>query len=132
MKQRLTDSITTHSVWTPTTNIIGGSCHEYRFCRDKSFVARNMCFVATKVRLPLQNVCRAKHNFVATKYLCCDKHVFVATSILWLRRNTCFVATKIYLWHMFGDKGFVATSILLSRQTRVCRDKNYTCGSPRQ
>ena len=122
LKRRLPDFITTHSFWTFTTNI-GGSCHKYHFCRDKSFAATNTCFVATKVWLPLQNVCRAKHNFVATKYLCCDKHVFVATSILLLRQNTCFVATKIilvaYVWRQkfCRDKHtFVATNTCLSRQ----------------
>ena len=36
--------------------IIGGSCHKYNFCRDKSFV-------------PTKIFCRDKHNFVATKLL---------------------------------------------------------------
>ena len=35
--------------------IIGGSCHKYYFCRDKVFVATN--------------ICRDKHNFVATKMI---------------------------------------------------------------
>ena len=47
------------------------------FCRDKYFCSEKM-FVTT-------NICRDKHNFVATKvlsrhaYFCRDQHVFVAT-----------------------------------------------------
>ena len=33
---------------------IGGSCHRYHFCRDKSFVATNTSFVVTKVCLSPQ------------------------------------------------------------------------------
>ena len=52
--------------------LIGGSCHKYRFCRDKSFIATN----TTK-----HVFCRDK-TFVVTKDLFCrDKHVFVTTKI---------------------------------------------------
>ena len=43
-------------------SIIGGSCHEYHFCRDKTLVATNKC-------------CSEKHTFVETKDVFCrDKH----------------------------------------------------------
>ena len=57
--------------------IVGGSCHKYNFCRDKSVVATNMClsrqnpsFVATNIILSRQAYfCRDKHMFVATKMI---------------------------------------------------------------
>ena len=80
-------SLTMHS-------IIGGSCYQYHFCRDKSM------FVARKKKKAWTYFCRDKHNFVATKDVFCrNKHVFVAT-------NTCFIATKLlsrqklYLWQL--------------------------------
>ena len=33
--------------------------------------------------------------------------------------------------YAYRDKGFVATSILLSRQARVCRDKTHVCRDKR-
>ena len=46
----------------------GGSCHRYHFCRDKSFVATNTSFVATKVCLSRQKyACRDKR--FATKMI---------------------------------------------------------------
>ena len=72
--------------------------------------------------------CRDKIMFVATKEMFChDKHVFV---------KHVFVATKLVTTNICREKhNFVATSILLSQQTRVCRDKTillfsrqkYTC-----
>ena len=74
------------------------------FCRDKHV------FVATKVYLSRQNVCRDKQNCVATN-ICRDKR-FVATKI--------FCCDKQY----FRDKTFVTTSILLLRQkTCLSREK---------
>ena len=58
--------------------IIGGSCHKYHFCRDKSVF------------------------FARSTYLCLSRQNY---------RKIMFVATNIR-----RDKGFVATSILLSRQ----------------
>ena len=83
--------------------------------RDKHvFVARKVLSRQTRVRgdktrlLSWQNY--ASIIFVATK------RNFVATNVLLSRQNTCFVVTNT----------------CLSRQTRVCRDKNYTCSSSRQ
>ena len=56
--------------------IIGGNCHKYYFCRDKSSVA--------------SNICCDKHNFVATKvlsgqaYFCRDK-----TRLLPQQKHAC-------------------------------------------
>ena len=90
-------------------SIVGWSCHKYRFCRDKSFVATNTClsrqntsFVGTKVCMSRQNFRPDKHVFVATNiilsrqaYFCRDKHVFVATKVcLGLSRQ------KLYLWQL--------------------------------
>ena len=74
--------------------IIGGTCRKYHFCRDKSFVATNTCFVADKSMLA------DKHVFVATKVslsqqtFCRDKIMFVATNIC---RDKTFVTIKIIL-----------------------------------
>ena len=102
---------------TRPSSIIGGSCHKYEFCRDKSFdvfccdksmlVATKLClsqqayfchdkkktcFVATKVLFRQKYVCRNK-SFVATKDVFCrDKHVFKATQLL-LRQIS-------YLWQL--------------------------------
>ena len=56
------------------------------FCGDKTFVAK--CFVATKVCLSLESICRYKtfHR---------DKIMFVATNVL--SRRNIFVATKMVL-----------------------------------
>ena len=94
--------------------IIGGSCYKYHFCRYKHvFDATNTSFVATKVCLPPQNI------FVETN-ICGDKHVFVATSILLSRQETCFVAEKKCLLRQkfcfVAAEVFVAKSIPLSRQ----------------
>ena len=78
-------------------NIIGGSCHKYYFCCDKSFVmlVTNACLLWQNMSLLRQkyaglvvtNICYNKHNFVATKvwswqaYFCCDK-TFVATKMI--------------------------------------------------
>ena len=49
------------------------------------------------------------------------------------RQNPSFVATKVCLsrqkWYLSQQNIFVNKSLLLSRQTRVCRDNNDTCGS---
>ena len=65
---------------------IGGNCHKYHFCRDKSMLAATkLClsrqkykpFAATEICLSRQaHVCREKDVF------CRDKHVFVATKMI--------------------------------------------------
>ena len=109
-----------------STIIIGGSCHKYNFCRDKTFVATNTCikhvFVATKhvcyhdkrVRLSRHNnFCCDKIIFVATKYFCRDKYVFVATKVLLRQEYFCRHKSKLVT-------------------TKLLSDKNDTCGSCRQ
>ena len=103
--------------WTQQSNlftrhsIIGGSCHKYLFCRNKSFVMTS--FVATKVCLLWQNVCHDKIRFVATKYFFATK-VFVTT-------NICHEQTKVLLRQTYfcRDKRYV-----LSWQTHICHDKS--------
>ena len=90
-------------------------------CRDKTFVAANICFnkhnfVPTSILLSwLTQVCLLHQN-----YVCHDKY---------LSQQNIFVMTKLLLWQTYfcSDKRHV-----LSKQTRVCRNKNDTCGSSRQ
>ena len=51
--------------WVGGGGIIGGSCHKYHFCRDKTclLLQRKYAFVTTKI------FCHNKHNLVATKVL---------------------------------------------------------------
>ena len=82
--------------------------------------------------------CHDKSMLVVTKYFCRDKRVFVSTSILLSRQQTCYVCR---------DKNMFGLTNFLSRQAYFCRDKrsvfsclllqrftfvatkNYTCGS---
>ena len=122
--------------------IIGRSCHKYHFCRDIFVVT----FLSHHKVLSRQTpVCRNKTGLLSRqKYGCCDK-TFVETKYFYLsRQNMSFVAIKLWKYNFCRDKGFVAinmclsrqmfvgTNVILSRHTRVCRDKNYTCGSSRQ
>ena len=88
--------------------IIGGS-HKYHFVAAKvqirvlsgtkvcfspqDYVCLDKSFVAT-------NICRDKHNFIATKllsqqaYFCRDKHVFVATKLVFCRDKTFVSLSK--------------------------------------
>ena len=54
--------------------IIGGSCHKYYFCRDKSILV-------VTILLAQQNYFGANKTFVTT-IICCDKHNFVMTGLL--------------------------------------------------
>ena len=86
-----------------STPIIGESCHKYHFCREKVCLSR-------------QNLCRDKHvcvsreKYSAAANILLSRQKIVAASILLSRQNTT----------------------CLSRQTRVCCDKDGTCGSSRQ
>ena len=89
--------------------VIGGSCHKYRFCRDKSMLVlsrqKYACFVATKVCL-----------------FCRDKSMLVLSR----QKYACFVATKVCLF--CRDKSlssyFCCDKIrVLSLQTRICGEK---------
>ena len=94
--------------------------YHWRQLPQVSFSSRqNTSFVATKVCLPLQNFCRHKIIFVATKYFCRDK-TFVATStcIRLSRQQTCFVPTNTCL----SRQNYVCRYKYLSQKTRVCRD----------
>ena len=85
--------------------VIGGSCHKYHFCRDKSSVA------ATRVFRDKQVFFLAKTRLLfRQKYACRDKRIFVATKPL---SRQIFVAINIILF-----------TKLLSRQAYFCRDKH--------
>ena len=50
--------------------IIGGSCHKYNFCRDKTrLLSRQKYVCRDKITFAVTNICRDKRNFVATKIL---------------------------------------------------------------
>ena len=66
-------------------NIVGGSCHKYNFCRDKTL----LLIVTTKVCLPRQNYVLATNVLSWQAYFCrdnrrvCrDKYMFVARKVL--------------------------------------------------
>ena len=128
--------------WSVQTGIISGSCHKFRFCRDKSVVATKHVFCRDKSMLAAtrllsrqkyaccelpqvsflsrQKCCRDKTRraFVATKVCllrAATSIVFVATKVL-SRQNTSFVATKVCLLRAATSIIFVATNMRLSRQ----------------
>ena len=105
--------------WSMFGFIICGSCHKYHFCRGKTFIATNTCFVATKVCLSRQiqtYFCRTK-LLSRQNYFCCDKLTQTRVN----RDKTRLLSRRKYACR---DKRRV-----LSRLTRVCRNKNDTCGS---
>ena len=90
------------------------------FCRDFFFF---FFFVATKYfcsekTFVTTNICRDKHNFVATKvlsrhaYFCRDQHVFVATKHVFCSEKSMLVETEL-----------VSRQMCLSRERHSCRDK---------
>ena len=118
--------------------MVGGSCHKYHFCRDKTFVATEHYLCCDKSMLAATKVF-SWQIFVVTN-TCLLGQSFVATSIILLR--WIFVATKLLSWQKYvcRDNSFVTTSILLScRKTwfvtknmswqTFCCDKNDTFGS---
>ena len=111
--------------------------------------ATTIIFVATKVCLQRQNVCRDNNKKVAIntclsrQMFCRDKHTFVPIKVS-LSRQTLFYFFSCDKY-LSRQKYFVAASILLSRQKpcfvetntclsrqNFCCDKNNTCGSSRQ
>ena len=114
--------------------ITGGRCHKYHlsrqntsFCRDKTFIAINICrdkrnftkllsrqacfcrdkhvfCLDKKHLLSLQNFCRDKYlyfcrdkNILSEQKFCRGKHTFVATKHVFCRDKHMFVATKMVL-----------------------------------
>ena len=118
--------------------IFGRSCHKYHFCRDKDFVARD--------------ICRDKHVFIETKFCRGNQNTsFVATKVCLSRKNKRFVAAKIILvaapasdtlqlpasdsvschkYHFCRDKDFVARDICRDKhvfiETKFCRGNQNT------
>ena len=58
--------------------IIGGSCHKYHLCQDKSFVMTNVCCHGKICLLMWQKYACHDKTFVATKRFCYNK-TFVVT-----------------------------------------------------
>ena len=87
---------------------------------------RNTSFDSTKVCLPRQNFSRDKivcrdQIFWSWQKFCRDKHTFVATKDVFCHYKHVFVTTKVSL-----SRQKYVTSILLSRRTRVCREKTLS------
>ena len=80
-------------------DIIGGSCHKYHFCRDKTFDATNtsllrQIFVATSTELLSQQAyfCRDKRRVLTRQTcVCCDKYL---SPQVFCRGKHIFVVTK--------------------------------------
>ena len=91
----------------PLSTVIGGSCHKYYFCRDKTCLLLQQKYACRGKTIVAANIILSRQKF------CCNKHTFVAANTFLLRqKNACsFVVTKL----------FVATNIscdtCLSRQT---------------
>ena len=111
--------------------IIGGSCHKYHFCRDKSIL------VATKLLLR-QIFVATKYNFVATKVLsqqtyfcrdkrriCVDKHIFVATKDVFCRDKHVFATKPL---SRVCHKTFVATKMILVVAPANDKQQTVTAG----
>ena len=138
MQTQLPQQSVSMMCWT----IIGGICHKYNFCHNKSFVVTNRClswqntsFVMTKICLSWQKyACRDK-SFVTTKLcllrwtclswqnFCCNKHNFVTTNVLLRQAYLCH---DQHMFVMIIKKSFVATKVCLSQQNLLLR-QNYVC-----
>ena len=96
------------AVTDPQFYIIGGSCHKYHFCRDKRFATTN--------------ICRDKHNFVATKV--CHKY---ATQVCH-KYNFCRDKTRLLSRQKYAcrDKTFATKKTIVFVATDICRD-NFFC-----
>ena len=112
-------------------SIIGGSCHKYHFCCNKSFV---MTLCLSWLKKKSTNICHNKHNLVMTKglwwqaYFCHDKHVFVMTNHAFCCDKSMLVATKVLSrQNIFGTTKQACfccdKRCVLSWQTGVCCDK---------
>ena len=119
--------------------IIGGNCQKYHFCRDKTFVyvflSRQTYACRDKDIFVATNICREKHNFVATKQAFVATKIFyrdksfVAANIIVSRQKACFVPTNTCLSrqkYFDCDKSFVAANIIVSRQ-KACFVPTNTC-----
>ena len=107
----LCNCMLTFKAWSDSQTVRGTVEYHWWDLPQASFLSRqNTSFVMINVCLARQKLCRNK--IVATKYFCCNKHVFVATNVLsW---QAYFVTTKDMFCH----------DTCLSWQTRVCRDKH--------
>ena len=104
--------------------VTGGSCRNYHFCHNKTFVVTNTF-------LSQQNFCHGDNFYIGQKYVCYNKHMFVVTKHVicsdksMLVATNMFVATTFVMTRIFCcNKTFDAASLLLSCQTHVCRNKH--------
>ena len=86
------------------TSIIGGNCHKYNFCCDRSkrfILTTRVC--RDKGMTKIFCVCHKKHNFVATKhlsrqaYFCHNKRCVRSWQTCVCRKKSMLVTTKLYL-----------------------------------
>ena len=92
--------------------IIGGNCHKYHFRRDKSFVATNTSFVATKVCLSRQ------------KY----KHGFVVTNVLSRQAYFCRDKIRVLSWeNVCRNKNCTAKFSYATRSTKQSANEQFFC-----
>ena len=92
----------------------------YYFCCDKTFVATKLCLSRQNLYVAT-NVCRNKHNFVATSILLSRQTRICRDKRRLLSRQKCACCDKTFVATNYfnGDKRFIATSIVYSRQ-RTC------------
>ena len=100
-----------------TRKVLPQQTHVFcRVCRDKIRLLSQQTYIAST------NIfCCDKHDFVAASILLVfrDKIMFVATKC-WSRQKSCFVAKNTCC----RDKTFVETKLCLSWQKYVCRTKH--------
>ena len=92
-------------------------------------------FVATKLCLSRQNICRSKHVFVATKvlsrqtYYCRDKRRVLSRETRVCHDKRMLVAIKLCRDKILFVAADICRDKILSRRTRFCCDKGVvsTC-----
>ena len=86
--------------------VIGGSCRNYHFCHDKTFVVTYFCCNKTFVMVR-QKVCLLRQTHVCRNNFCHDKNILLQQNF-WRSKHT-----------------FVTSNTCLSQQTHVCHDKTF-------
>ena len=89
---------------------IGESCHNYHFCRDKTFVATNTCF---------WHVCGDKHVFVETEHVFVAAKIFCRDKRILLRQMICREKHTFIMGGSCHKYNFAC----------VCRDKHVLVGT---
>ena len=115
--------------WPQPERHIGGSCHKYHFCHDKSFVMTNMCLSWQNTSF-VTRVCLLWQKFSCEKLCLSRKKIIITTNIgshqldaphaYFCHNKHGFVMTK----HVFClNKSMLVEKKLLSQETCVCCDK---------